>query len=127
MSWASFHVLEVMSSSKHLQKRIGYLAAAQSFRAETEVLMLATNLLKKVNVIDQSHVDLNLTDDLGYSFIVHRESIITARNITAHCYPVARHVASERSPAPTLAFKCSCSQEIDCCALQVCLGVSRDT
>lgn len=48
MSWASFHVLEVMSSSKYLQKRVGYLAAAQSFRAETEVLMLATNLLKKV-------------------------------------------------------------------------------
>lgn len=49
MSWASFHVLEVMSSSKHLQKRVGYLAAAQSFRTETEVLMLATNLLKKVS------------------------------------------------------------------------------
>jgi AP-3 complex subunit delta len=49
MSWASFHVLEVMSSSKYLQKRVGYLAAAQSFRAETEVLMLATNLLKKVS------------------------------------------------------------------------------
>lgn len=48
MSWASFHVLEVMSSAKYLQKRVGYLGAAQSFGAETEVLMLATNLLKKV-------------------------------------------------------------------------------
>ncbi|KAL4974353.1 adaptin N terminal region-domain-containing protein [Aspergillus desertorum] len=47
MSWASFNVLEVMSSSKFLQKRVGYLGALQSFRAETEVLMLATNLLKK--------------------------------------------------------------------------------
>ncbi|KAL2834529.1 armadillo-type protein [Aspergillus cavernicola] len=47
MSWASFHVLEVMSSSKFLQKRSGYLGALQSFRPETEVLMLATNLLKK--------------------------------------------------------------------------------
>ena len=47
MSWASFHVLEVMSSQKLHQKRIGYLAAVQSFRADTEVLMLATNLLKK--------------------------------------------------------------------------------
>ncbi|KAL2866797.1 putative AP-3 complex subunit delta [Aspergillus lucknowensis] len=47
MSWASFHVLEVMSSSKALQKRAGYLAALQSFRPETEILMLATNLLKK--------------------------------------------------------------------------------
>lgn len=47
MSWASFHVLEVMSSQKLQQKRIGYLAAVQSFRSDTEVLMLATNLLKK--------------------------------------------------------------------------------
>lgn len=48
MSWASFHVLEVMSSPKYAQKRVGYLGAVQSFRADTEVLMLATNLLKKV-------------------------------------------------------------------------------
>ena len=48
MSWASFHVLEVMSCPKYLQKRVGYLAAVQSFRPDTEVLMLATNLLKKV-------------------------------------------------------------------------------
>lgn len=48
MSWASFHVLEVMSSTKYLQKRVGYLSAVQSFRPDTEVLMLATNLLKKV-------------------------------------------------------------------------------
>ncbi|ANB13956.1 Apl5p [Sugiyamaella lignohabitans] len=47
MSWASFHVLEVMSSAKFQQKRVGYLAAAQSFRANTDVLMLTTNLLKK--------------------------------------------------------------------------------
>lgn len=49
MSWAAFHVLEVMSSSKYMQKRVGYLAAVQSFRPDTEVLMLATNLLKKVS------------------------------------------------------------------------------
>jgi AP-3 complex subunit delta len=51
MSWASFHVLEVMSSAKYLQKRVGYLSAVQSFRPDTEVLMLATNLLKKVNML----------------------------------------------------------------------------
>lgn len=49
MSWASFHVLEVMSSTNYLQKRVGYLGAMQSFRSDTEVLMLATNLLKKVS------------------------------------------------------------------------------
>ncbi len=53
MSWASFHVLEVMSSTKYAQKRVGYLGAVQSFRPETEVLMLATNLLKKVIVLLQ--------------------------------------------------------------------------
>lgn len=47
MSWASFHILEVMSSAKYPQKRVGYLAAVQSFRTDTDVLMLATNLLKK--------------------------------------------------------------------------------
>jgi len=48
MSWASFNVLEVMSSPKYIQKRVGYLGAVQSFRPDTEVLMLAENLLKKV-------------------------------------------------------------------------------
>ncbi|EEH47906.2 uncharacterized protein PADG_03990 [Paracoccidioides brasiliensis Pb18] len=47
MSWAAFNVLEVMSSAKYPQKRVGYLGAVQSFRPDTEVLMLATNLLKK--------------------------------------------------------------------------------
>jgi AP-3 complex subunit delta len=47
MTWAAFNVLEVMSSAKPMQKRVGYLAAVQTFRPETEVLMLAENLLKK--------------------------------------------------------------------------------
>jgi AP-3 complex subunit delta-1 len=51
MSWASFHVVEVMSSSKVHLKTIGYLAAAQSFEQDTDVLMLTTNLLKKVRFL----------------------------------------------------------------------------
>jgi len=47
MTWAAFNVLEVMSSAKHVQKKVGYLAAVQTFRPDTEVLMLAENLLKK--------------------------------------------------------------------------------
>lgn len=47
MTWAAFNVLEVMSSAKHPQKRVGYLGAVQSIRPDTDVLMLATNLLKK--------------------------------------------------------------------------------
>ncbi|PFH49682.1 hypothetical protein AMATHDRAFT_147133 [Amanita thiersii Skay4041] len=47
MSWASFHVVEVMSSPKHHLKSVGYLGAVQSFQQDTDVLMLTTNLLKK--------------------------------------------------------------------------------
>jgi AP-3 complex subunit delta len=47
-SWASFHVIEVMSSSTFKEKAIGYLAASLSFKPDTDVLMLTTNLIKKV-------------------------------------------------------------------------------
>ncbi|KAJ7361378.1 Adaptor protein complex AP-3 delta subunit [Mycena albidolilacea] len=47
MSWASFNVVEVMSSPRFHLKSVGYLAAVQSFDQETDVLMLTTNLLKK--------------------------------------------------------------------------------
>ncbi|TDL20898.1 Adaptor protein complex AP-3 delta subunit [Rickenella mellea] len=47
MSWASFYVVEVMSSPRFHLKSMGYLAAAQSFEQDTDVLMLTTNLLKK--------------------------------------------------------------------------------
>lgn len=48
MNWASFHVIEVMSSPKIHLKSVGYLAAGQSFNEDTDVLMLTTNLIKKV-------------------------------------------------------------------------------
>ncbi|CAI4227320.1 unnamed protein product [Auanema sp. JU1783] len=47
ISWASFNIIEVMASTKYTEKRIGYLAAAQSFHDDTEVLMLTTNLIRK--------------------------------------------------------------------------------
>lgn len=47
MSWASFYTVEVMASPKFVNKRIGYMAASQGFRQDTDVLMLATNLMKK--------------------------------------------------------------------------------
>jgi hypothetical protein len=49
-SWASFQVVEVMSSAAFKEKTIGYLAASMSFKPETDVLMLTTNLIKKVSV-----------------------------------------------------------------------------
>lgn len=47
MSWASFHIVEVMTMPKFAHKKVGYLAAAQSFYEGTDVLVLTTNLLRK--------------------------------------------------------------------------------
>ncbi|KAF7784263.1 hypothetical protein Agabi119p4_428 [Agaricus bisporus var. burnettii] len=59
MSWASFHVIEAMSSPKFHLKSVSYLAAAQSFTEDTDVLMLTTNLLKKD--LSSSPADVALT------------------------------------------------------------------
>ncbi|XP_021362269.1 AP-3 complex subunit delta-1-like isoform X1 [Mizuhopecten yessoensis] len=47
ISWSAFNVIEVMSSTKFTFKRIGYLAAGQSFHEGTDVLMLTTNMIRK--------------------------------------------------------------------------------
>lgn len=47
IAFASFHIVEVMSSPIFASKRIGYLAAAQSFSPTTDVLLLTTNQFKK--------------------------------------------------------------------------------
>ena len=52
ISWAAFNIIEVMSSSKFTFKRIGYLAASQSFHEGTDVLMLTTNMIRKVSGTD---------------------------------------------------------------------------
>lgn len=59
MSWCNFRILEVMSSSKFQQKRIGYLAASQSFKSEQELLILATNQFKK-DLNSHNHVEIGL-------------------------------------------------------------------
>lgn len=41
ISWAGFNVIEVMSSNKFTLKRIGYLAASQSFHSDSEVIYFA--------------------------------------------------------------------------------------
>lgn len=47
MSWAAFHVVEVIGSSRFAHKKIGYLAASQSFHEGTDVILLITNQLRK--------------------------------------------------------------------------------
>ncbi|XAR63928.1 hypothetical protein NMG60_11024085 [Bertholletia excelsa] len=46
-SWAAFHAVEVTSSPRFHHKKIGYLAASQSFHSATDVLLLLTNQLRK--------------------------------------------------------------------------------
>ncbi|KAJ7269381.1 adaptin N terminal region-domain-containing protein [Mycena haematopus] len=67
MSWASFHVVEVMSSPRFHLKSVGYLAAVQSFDQETDVLMLTTNLLKKDMTSTPAEISVALN---GLSHIV---------------------------------------------------------
>lgn len=59
MSWCNFQILEVMSSSKFQQKRIGYLAAMQSFKSEQDLLILATNQFKK-DLNSHNHIEIGL-------------------------------------------------------------------
>ena len=47
ISWAGFNIIEVMSSTRFTEKRIGYLSACQSFHKDTDVLMLTTNMIRK--------------------------------------------------------------------------------
>uniref|UniRef100_A0ACA9YEX7 AP-3 complex subunit delta n=1 Tax=[Candida] jaroonii TaxID=467808 RepID=A0ACA9YEX7_9ASCO len=62
MSWCNFHILEVMSSNKFQIKRVGYLAAIQSFKNEKDLLILATNQFKKdLNSHDHVHIGLALS------------------------------------------------------------------
>ncbi|TGZ49560.1 AP-3 complex subunit delta-1 [Temnothorax longispinosus] len=59
ISWAGFNIIEVMSSTKFTHKRIGYLAASQSFHADTELLMLTTNMIRK-DLNSQNQYDAGL-------------------------------------------------------------------
>merc|ERR1712003_418956 len=47
ISSAQFYVVELISSDKFVHKRVGYMAAAQAFSEESEMLLLATNQIKK--------------------------------------------------------------------------------
>ncbi|KAL6448195.1 hypothetical protein ACFW04_000296 [Cataglyphis niger] len=59
ISWAGFNIIEVMSSAKFTYKRIGYLAASQSFHADIELLMLTTNMIRK-DLNSQNQYDAGL-------------------------------------------------------------------
>lgn len=86
MSWCSFHVLEVMSSSNFQEKRIGYLAAQQAFRNDPEMLTLATNCLKK-DLTSHRKLDIGIAMS-GISSIV---TTSLARDISEDLFKMTRH------------------------------------
>ncbi|KAA3680085.1 uncharacterized protein DEA37_0010410, partial [Paragonimus westermani] len=47
IGWAMFNTVEVMSCQKFTFKRVGYLAASQSFHPGSDVLLLTPNLIRK--------------------------------------------------------------------------------
>lgn len=47
MGWAAFRMIEVISRPKFSWKRVGYLATSQCFNESTDVILLATNLIRK--------------------------------------------------------------------------------
>lgn len=56
MEWASFHILEVMSSTKFSQKHSGLLAASQCFKPNSDILFLATNFFRR-ELVASNHLD----------------------------------------------------------------------
>ncbi|KAF8627249.1 hypothetical protein AX15_004456 [Amanita polypyramis BW_CC] len=85
MNWASFHVVEVMSSPKYHLKSVGYLAATQSFQQDTDVLMLTTNLLKKD--LSSTPADVAITLN-GLSAIVTPD---LARDLSPELFRMLNH------------------------------------
>jgi hypothetical protein len=125
MSWASFHVLEVMSSPKYPQKRVGYLGAVQSFRPDTEVLMLATNLLKKVRLIAAQ--SSNLLRVLGYHVNICYQYVSSYHNATSHHHTLSGTLSSFRPSSTAYPFTPDDKKEDDHHAIQIGSCLPGDT
>jgi hypothetical protein len=126
MSWAAFHVLEVMSSPKYLQKRVGYLGAVQSFRPDTEVLMLATNLLKKVGSTF-SNPWIQTKKSPGFDLYRCNNNVSPDHNASPHHYSVPRPLSSLGSSTPINAFPPWGTQKDDCNFIPAGIGISRNS
>jgi len=81
MTWAAFHVVEVMSTHKIAHKVIGYHAASQSFNENTEVMLLITNLLKK-DLQSQSPLEQSIALDCLSNIV----TLDLARDLVADVY-----------------------------------------
>ncbi|SPO26352.1 related to Adapter-related protein complex 3 delta 1 subunit [Ustilago trichophora] len=75
---ANFHMLETMASAKYHHKHVGYLAAAQCFSADTDVLILATNMIKK---------DLQSSQPLDVAVALNGLAHIATSDLARHLGP----------------------------------------
>jgi AP-3 complex subunit delta-1 len=75
---ASFHMLEVMASPRYHLKQVGYMAASQCFTQDTEVLILATNMIKK---------DLRSPSPLDVAVALNGLSHIITPDLAQHLAP----------------------------------------
>lgn len=127
MSWASFNVLEVMSSPKYHQKRIGYLGAVQSYRPDTEVLMLATNLLKKVcaeSSRPQHHLPIMLTRAFAGPHLRHHNyDIPTHTRLATFHHPVVGALHPSRPSSATHTHESLDTQENNSHLVQTSPGI----
>ncbi|KAN0065221.1 AP-3 complex subunit delta [Thecaphora frezii] len=86
---ASFHMLEIMASPRYHLKHIGYLAAAQCFSQDTDVLILATNMIKK---------DLHSTQPLDIAVALNGLSHIVTPDLSRHLGPDAIALLTHSRP-----------------------------
>lgn len=115
-----------MSSAKYLQKRVGYLGAVQSFRPDTEVLMLATNLLKKVKLLSTSKGSANAENGLGHKFNFREYHVPTYHNATTYNYFFTGSFGSLGSSPTIDAFTSNNSKEDYCDIIQTGAGLPGD-
>lgn len=117
-----------MSSTKYLQKRVGYLGAVQSFRPDTEVLMLATNLLKKVRSLTQFILlDEVLNRGLGFNVDVHDYYVAPNNNASAHHHKFLGSLCTLRPDATINTLKSGYPKEVNCDFVQTSSRLPRDS
>ena len=95
IDWAAFNIIEAMSCSKFFCKQIAYLAASQSFREDTSVLLLTTNLFKK-DITGQSSSSLLSLAAFGGNSSSHLEAGVALGCLSNVCTKdLARDLAAD--------------------------------
>ncbi|EFA74932.1 delta adaptin [Heterostelium album PN500] len=140
ISWAAFNIVEVMSATKFSSKRVGYLAASQSFNEGTEVITLATNQIRKDFLSNQYEAYLALnclsnicTPDLArdlandlVSLLSTQKTHILKRTITVMYKIFLRYPDSLRPAFPKLKEKLEDPEpSVVSCAVNVICELAR--